>query len=94
MPKVTFEPSGRAVEVPEGASVLDAAQLAGATTVECCGILPACGSCRMVVVAGEEHLSAPDDLEGGVRRDRAFLPFERLACMAHVAGDVTVEMER
>lgn len=94
MPRVTFEPHGQQVEVDEGTSVLDAAHLAGATRVECCGIVPACGECRMAVVAGQEHLSAPEDLEQGVRREGAFLPFERLACMAHVAGDVTVEMER
>jgi uncharacterized 2Fe-2S/4Fe-4S cluster protein (DUF4445 family) len=93
VPKVRFEPKGQEVDVPVGTSVLDAAHLASATAVECCGIYPACGECRMSVVAGEEHLTAPDALEAGVRRDRKFLPFERLACMSHVEGDVTVEME-
>jgi ferredoxin len=93
MPTVTFS-SGEQAQVPLGTSVLDAAVLARATAVECCGIEPACGSCRMVVLEGEAMLSAPEALEASVRRERRFLPFERLACMAHVTGDVTVEMER
>jgi uncharacterized 2Fe-2S/4Fe-4S cluster protein (DUF4445 family) len=93
MPVVTFS-SGHQARVAEGTSVLDAATLAGATRVECCGIEPACGRCRMAVIEGQEHLSLPEDLEAEVRRERRFLPFERLACMAHVHGDVTVEMER
>ena len=93
MPKVTFEPKGQQVDVPVGTSVLDAAHLADATNIECCGIYPACGQCRVSVVEGEEHLAPPDDLEQSVRQDRRFLPFERVACMSHVEGDVTVEME-
>ena len=93
MPKVRFAPGDQEVEVPDGTSVLDAAHLAGASAIECCGIIPACGECRMAVLEGGEHLSAPDELEAGVRKERAFLPFERLACMSHVSGDVTVEME-
>jgi ferredoxin len=103
MPTVTFASgtfasgtfaSGRKVQVPEGTSVFDAATLARATSVECCGIVPACGECRMTVLEGQEHLSAPDELEAGVRAAKRFLPFERLGCMSHVHGDVTVELER
>jgi adenylate cyclase len=93
MPTVTFS-SGQQAQVPEGTSVLDAAMMARATSVECCGIVPACGQCRMAVLEGQEHLSPPEALEASVRRERRFLPFERLACMAHAHGDVTVEMER
>jgi adenylate cyclase len=92
MPAVTFA-SGQRVEVADGSSVLDAATWARATAVQCCGIEPACGSCRMVVLEGQQHLSPPEALESRVRQERRFLPFERLACMAHVHGDVSVEME-
>ena len=93
MATVRFEPKGIEIVVEPGTSVLDAAHLARATRIECCGILPACGSCRMTVLEGQEHLNAPDELESGVRRKQAFLPFERLACMSHVDGDVIVELE-
>lgn len=92
MPTITFSSDLHAL-VPDGTSVLDAAAQVGATRVECCGILPACGACRMTVVDGAEHLSAPDDLESEYRARKRLLPFERLACMAHAHGDVTVEME-
>lgn len=93
MPYVTFS-SGQTISVPEGTSVHDSATMARATTVQCCGIAPACGLCRMAVLEGAANLTAPDSLESGVRSEQRFLPFERLACMAHVCGDVTVEMER
>lgn len=94
MPTVTFANRDLATEVPTGTSVLDAAVLARATTVECCGIEPACGRCRMAVVEGMEHLaSEPEDLAAESRAELRLLPFERLACMSVVMGDVVVEME-
>jgi ferredoxin len=92
VPVVTFSDTVR-IEVPAGTSVLDAAVSARATTVECCGILPACGRCRMSVIEGLDHLSPPDALEADARRRDHHLPFERLACMALVNGHVRVEME-
>jgi ferredoxin len=92
VPVVTFAPRQQRVEVADGASVLDAATVGRVTSVECCGILPACGECRMAVLEGQEHLSPPDELEAGVRAEQRFLPFERLACMTHVHGDVVVEL--
>ena len=92
MPRVTFQPSGTSIEVTEGASVLAAALEADATEIVCCGITPACGACRMSVLAGQENLTPPDALEADHRARRRFLPFERLACMAHVQGPVEVEL--
>lgn len=92
MPRVTFQPSGTSIEVPEETSVLVAAVMADVTRIECCGIIPACGTCRMSVLSGEENLTPPDSLEAAHRARRRFLPFERLACMAHVTGPVEVEL--
>lgn len=94
MPRVTFQPSGRQVEVPEGSSLLTAAVQAGVTSVECCGITPACGRCRTTVLEGEDNLSAPGDLELERRRRLLYLPGDRFGCMAHVHGDVDVEVVR
>jgi ferredoxin len=94
MAKVTFANRGKAIDVPNGTSVLDAALAASATGVECCGIYPACGRCRMSVLEGMEHLATePEDVARETAAALRFLPFERLACMSHVAGDVVVEME-
>ena len=92
MPLVTFQPGGTAIEVPEGTSILGAATEAGTTSIECCGKSPLCGKCRMVVLEGEEHLSAPEPDEAEHRARRKFLPYQRLACTALVDGDVEVEL--
>jgi uncharacterized 2Fe-2S/4Fe-4S cluster protein (DUF4445 family) len=94
MPKVTFQPSGRSVDVPEGTSILDAATLAGVSSVECCGKVTLCGLCRTVVLEGEEHLSAPEAQEAEFRLRRRYLPYQRLGCMAYASGDVEVEVDR
>ncbi len=93
MPRVTLLPAGKTVVVDEGTSLLEAARLANATDVRCCGITPACGACKANVLAGEEHLSPPGKLEAESLLKKAFLPGERFGCMAHVmGGDVEVEL--
>lgn len=94
MPTITFEPSGACIAVEEGTSILVAAVEAEETGVICCGITPACGLCAVDVLAGEESLSAPGELEQGYRLRHRFLPFRRLGCMAHVTGDIQVEVAR
>ena len=94
MPTVTFRPSGASARVESGQSVLIAATEAGATTVECCGMQPPCGLCKLAVLDGDANLSPPEPLEAEFRARRRFLPFQRLGCLAQVLGDVEVELER
>lgn len=94
MPRVTFQPSGAHLDVPEETSLLEAASGAGETDVLCCGITPACGKCRAIILDGEESLTAPDALETSKRGRLHFLPGERFGCMARVLGDVEVEMRQ
>lgn len=92
MPRVSFEPSGAQIDVPEETSLLEAATAAGETDVLCCGITPACGKCRALIWEGDENLSPPDELETSKRTRLHFLPGQRFGCMAHVHGDVRVEL--
>ncbi len=92
MPTVRFEPTGTRIDVEDGASLLDAAHRAGVDAPECCGILPACAKCRVAVLEGLDCLGGIDELEAEARHQGAFLPFERVGCMASVHGDVTVEL--
>ena len=94
MPTITFEPSEKSLVVEEGASILVAAIEAEETAVDCCGITPACGMCAVDVISVEGNLSPPDELEASHRRKNKFPPFRRLGCMAHVRGDVRVEVAR
>ena len=93
MPRVTFHPSGRTLNVAEETSLLEAATEAGESEVRCCGITPACGKCRVIILDGEERLTAPDELETAKRQRLRFLPGERFGCMARVLGNVEVEMQ-
>ena len=94
MPRAHFQPGATSVAVHDGMSLLEAAIEAGATDVVCCGKSPLCGKCRMAVLDGEDHLSAPEPDEAEYRVRRKFLPYERLACTTYVHGDVEVEMQR
>ncbi len=84
---IDFEPVGRRVEAQPGTSILAAAHGSGIDIVSICGGEGTCGRCRVVV----------DGPVSGVQSaDRTFLSQleidsgERLACRAHVRGDVKV----
>ncbi len=94
MPRVTFRSPLQelVVEVPEGTTVLDAAETVGAHVGHSCGGVCACSTCHVWVRKGLETLSEQDDMEMD-RLDLAYdvKPASRLACQAKVAGaDVDV----
>jgi len=67
--RVRFEPSGLKTEVPRGATLLEAARLAGVYLTSVCGGDGTCGKCRVVVASGDvEALPRPR------RRARATAP--------------------
>ncbi len=86
MPLVTFQPSGRSVDVPPGTSLVEAARLAEAPLEAPCGGRGSCGGCVVRLVAGSVDQSAASTLpahwvEGG----------HVLACHSKVRDtDVTV----
>ncbi len=101
--KITFEPVGVTIEVdpadfPLGrhgaaGSVLDIALARGISIEHACGGVGACATCHVLVLAGAENLSAPDDDElDMVERAPDSAPNSRLACRAVVCGDVTVRI--
>ncbi|MFB3890692.1 MAG: 2Fe-2S iron-sulfur cluster-binding protein [Phycisphaerae bacterium] len=99
--KLTFLPANVTVEVDpahlppnhfgkEG-SILDIALANGVQLEHACGGAGVCGTCHVIVNAGMENLSAPEDDEMDVvdQAPNATLT-SRLACQAVVKGDVTV----
>ncbi len=82
---VDFEPLGRRARVTRGATLLEAARQAGASLSAVCGGMGTCGDCRVRVVAGE--VSSPTEAE-----EEALADGFRLACQAHVLGDVRVDV--
>ena len=94
MPKVTFLPTGEAIEVPAGTSILKAAKQAGAEVGYACGGVCACSTCHVYVKSGGDSLSTQEDEEEDIL-DKAFdvRSSSRLSCQSKVgSADVTVEI--
>ncbi|HXU85206.1 MAG TPA: ASKHA domain-containing protein, partial [Verrucomicrobiae bacterium] len=101
-PLVVFTPSGRRGRFEAGTTVLDAARRLGVDIDSVCGGRGICGRCQVEQSVGEfaKHgiTSAPDHLTpfGSVEaeyRDLKGLAHERrLSCMAHIRGDVVIDV--
>lgn len=96
MPKVHFQSpfDDVSVEVPEGTSILEAAEKVGARVGHVCGGVCACSTCHVYIKQGEASLSDQDDPEMD-RLDMAFdvRPNSRLSCQALVGTqDVDVQI--
>lgn len=90
MPRVTFRSALQEVvaEVPEGTSLLDAAEKCGGQVGHSCGGVCACSTCHVWVKKGLESLSEQDDMELD-RLDLAYdvKPHSRLGCQAKVGSE-------
>jgi adenylate cyclase len=82
-------PSGRAIQVPRGFSVLEASRFAGIAHASVCGGRGRCSTCR-VRVAGSPALPPASAAEQRVL-DRVGAPRSvRLACQLRPTGDISV----
>lgn len=89
--KVRFLPAGREARVSRGAYLTAAAVRAAVVVVHDCDGQGVCGTCRVEVVEGADHLSPldpreRDQLGGAVQRGW------RLCCLARALGDVTLRV--
>ena len=96
MPRVRFRSpfDDVNIEVPEGTSILDAAEKCGATVGHACGGVCACSTCHVWVRKGLESLSEQEDAEAD-RLDQAFdvRAYSRLSCQSLVGSeDVEVDI--
>ncbi len=95
MSKVTIRPTDIVIEVPDGDTIMGAAQAAGYYWPTTCGGEGRCTTCACVVVSGMDSLSPRGRSEQRVlveERGAGVLDTPlRLACQAHVYGDVVVE---
>jgi len=87
--EVHVEPVGLTLSVAPGESVMTAAQRGGYHWPNICGGQAMCGACRVRVVAGAEHVDAPQAQEQA-RLKLLFSSKDRLACQLTVTGPVTV----
>lgn len=88
MPKVLFVDQSLEVEVPVGASILEAAKKIGAPEGDACGGVCACSTCHVYVDEGGELLSEAEEDEEDIL-DKAFdVRMEsRLGCQSKIIRD-------
>lgn len=96
MPRIRVEPLGIEVEAPYGETVMDAVCAEGYFWPIGCDKIGECTNCAMQVISGVGRLSAMGRYEReNLVRQRGVTSIEdprlRLACQAHVEGDVVVE---
>jgi ferredoxin, 2Fe-2S len=94
MPIVRYLKEGKEVEVPVGASILQASQEGGLPEGYACGGVCACSTCHVYVKKGGELLSEMEDDENDIL-DKAFdvRSTSRLGCQARIEKDGVVEVE-
>ncbi len=86
---LSFEPSGKAVRVPSGVSVFDAALWNGVAVDSTCGGHGTCKKCKVRIADGSVPISRLDE--------RAFTPEQlaegwRLACMSNAVTNLTIDV--
>jgi ferredoxin len=91
MPKVTFMPRGQCFEVAAGTTILVSAIQNGLQLRHDC-TEAICGTDRVKILSGGELLSEKAENEELTLEMMNAAPEDRLACVARILGDVTVEL--
>lgn len=89
MAKVVFQPYGKTVRVPVGATVREAASLAGIALEYPCGGQGTCGKCRVKVMGGD-GAARPAEI-AALSKGELQAGF-RLACQMRIDHDISVEV--
>ena len=87
--KVIFEPEGRAVYVPPGTTILEAAGLAEITIETPCGGKGHCGKCRVRVSAGVQK---PTEADEKIFSKKQLAHGMRLACHNRIVEPAVIEV--
>ena len=92
MPTVHYKCAGITVDdTKPTATLLDISIANKVTHWHECGGSGRCTTCRVRIVDGAAHVSAPTRVEARLAKSRGWDPTIRLACQATVHGDVTLE---
>jgi ferredoxin len=88
--QVRFSPGGRALRVPQGTTLLEAARRAGLPIASACGADGLCARCGLRILAGAESLPPESTAERDAKRRNRVEPDLRLACRVAPRSDVEV----
>jgi 2Fe-2S ferredoxin len=86
---VRFEPSGQALSVPSGTSLLEAARRVGLPVASSCGENGVCARCGMEVLAGSAELPSETPQEMEIKLRNRIDPRLRLSCRVEVRAAIT-----
>lgn len=93
MPKITFLPQNKVVEVPEGTPILDAALDNNIKINHNCGGNCACSTCHVIVEEGFDSLNEVTEDEMDMLDEADDLTdTSRLSCQARVTRDIIVRI--
>lgn len=87
---VNFQPSGRRGSAAAGTDLISVARSLGVEIESTCGGKGTCKKCRVRSESAPESLTPPTDIERKALGEEGLAAGMRLACQAHVAGDVKV----
>lgn len=94
MPKVSLiNDAVPALEVPQGANLLDSLIEGGVDIEHSCGGNALCATCRVRVMSGDESLLAMSSAESFALSRIRKRDGLRLACQLQVRGDLRVEVQ-
>lgn len=91
MAKITFKPADKTFEVAAGTTILVAAIQNGLKLRHDC-TEAICGTDRVKILSGQQQLSEKTDNEELTLEMMNAGPDDRLACVARIVGDVSVEV--
>jgi len=98
--QVIFQPSGRRGDITEEKTILEASRELGVEIESLCGGVQNCGKCKVKLETGrferygitslQEHLSPFTEEENECITEKEKIEGYRLACAAHIQGDVLI----
>jgi uncharacterized 2Fe-2S/4Fe-4S cluster protein (DUF4445 family) len=89
--EVIFQPIGRRITAPPGATLLEAAQSAGVALSAVCGGIGVCGDCRVRIQRGA--VTPINDVERDWLTDSERDGGLRLACQVSIAGEAEIVVD-
>lgn len=95
MAQVTYQPSGVTAAAVAGETLFEIGRRNGVPISTSCAGKASCGLCRVVITAGEQHLSPLGPLERRHLGNVYFITKQRLSCQTHLItddADVTVDV--
>ena len=92
MARLTIENTGRVLALSPAISILNTLMREGIPIKHVCGGKAQCGTCRVTILSGAEHLSRIQPREARRLAASGNPEGVRLACQTYAFGDITIRI--